>query len=230
MNKLIKLELKRNKLTPYYIGLTIISITMAGFLYMIAGITKAEKVANFMDYKNLLRMHTGISFLVFSVFTVVVYSKFVIEEYSQKKALLMFSYPVSRSKIFLAKLVLVTGFITFGFLLSTLIPNALFFVTESIFPILGGKITMEIVTSQVISIITFILALSSIGFISLRIGFIKKSVSTTIVTAIILSAVLGNVLIGLSSNRYILIGVVVLFAIGLAFACSTNKQINEMEV
>ena len=230
MNKLIKLELKRNKLTTYYIALAVISIVMTGFLYMIATITKVENVVEFRDYKNILKLHMGIAFLVFSIFSVVMYSKFIIEDYSPKRALLMFSYPVSRTKIFIAKMILVTGFITLGFLLSTLIPNALFFLTESIFPILGGNITIGIVSSQIINIVTFILALSSIGFISLRIGFMNKSVSTTIVTAIILSAILGNILMGMGTNSFVFIGVVVLFIIGLAFAYSTNKQINEMEV
>lgn len=230
MNKLIRLELKRNKLTSYYIALAIICIAMTGFLYMIATIAKVENAVEFRDYKNILKLHTGIAFLVFSVFSVVMYSKFIIEDYGPKRALLMFSYPISRTKIFIAKMILVTGFITLGFLLSTLIPNVLFFLTESIVPILGGNITIGIVSSQIISIATFILALSSIGFISLRIGFMNKSVSTTIVTAIILSAILGNVLMGLGTNSFVFIGVVVLFIIGFAFAYSTNKQINEMEV
>lgn len=58
MAKLIKLELRRNKLTPYYTALAIISIVMTGFLYMIATITREEKVVDFMNYKNILKLHT----------------------------------------------------------------------------------------------------------------------------------------------------------------------------
>ncbi len=230
MNKLIRLELKRNKLTSYYIALTIICIAMTGFLYMIATIAKVENAVEFRDYRNILKLHTGIAFLVFSVFSVVMFSKFIIEDYRPKMVLLMFSYPISRTRIFLAKLILVTRFIVFGFLLSTLIPDVLFFLTESIFPILDGDITMEMFSSQLINIIISILSLSSIGFISVRIGFINKSVSTTIVTAILLSVILGNVVMGLGANSYVFIGVVVLFIIGLIFAYSTNMQIKKMEV
>jgi hypothetical protein len=35
---------------------------------------------------------------------------------------------------------------------------------------------------------------------------------------------------GLGTNSFAFIGVVLLFIIGFAFAYSTNKQINEMEV
>lgn len=230
MDKLIKLELRRNKLKPYYTGLTIICIVMTGFLYMIATITREEKVVEFMNYKNILKMHTAVAFIIFSVFSVVMYSKFIIEDYSAKKALLMFSYPVSRSKIFAAKLILVIGFITFGFLLSTIVPNALFFLTESICPILSGNITPTLVFLQIINVIAFILAVISISFISLRVGFTNKSTSTTIVTSIILCYILGSVLMGLGTNIYVFIGIILLFAIGILFALSTNKQINEMEI
>ncbi|MFD1174842.1 ABC transporter permease [Paenibacillus puldeungensis] len=230
MKTLIKLELKRNKLKPYYIALAVIFAAMTGFLYMIATITKVEHEIEFMNYENILRLHRGVAFIVFTVFSVVIYAKFIIEDYSQKRALLLFSYPVSRSKMFMAKLVLVVGFITFGYLLSTIVPNALFFLTESLFPILSGHITLTLVLSQIINAAANILAIISVSFIALRIGFIHKSVSTTIVTAIILSAVLGNVLTGLGVNIYVLIGVILLFAIGLIFAFSTSKQIKEMEV
>ncbi len=230
MHNLIKLELKRNKLTPYYIALAIITIVMTGFIYMIATIAKVENDLQFQNYENLLKIHTGITFIIFSVFSVVLFSKFVIEDYSQQRALLLFSYPVSRTKIFFAKILLIVNFITVGFLLSTLIPNSLFFLTEKIKPILNGNITTQIIEFQIIRIISYVLAIIAIGFISLRIGFINKSVSSTIVTAIILSVILGNVLVGLSPNIYTFIGVIVLFNIGIMFIISTIHLINKMEV
>ncbi|WDV48025.1 hypothetical protein PV797_10095 [Clostridiaceae bacterium M8S5] len=230
MYKLIKLELKRNKLTSYYVALAVISIVMTGFLYMIAIIAKVENDLEFQKYETLLKMHTGVTFIVFSVFSVVLFSKFVIEDYSRQKALLLFSYPVSRTKIFCAKIFLVVSFITVGFLISTLLPNSLFFITENIKPILSGSISIQLVQSQIIRIINFILIIITTGFISLRIGFINKSISTTIVTAIILSVIFGNVLIGLSANIYVFVAVIILFVIGLGFAISTNHIINRMEV
>ncbi len=230
MYKLIQLELKRNKLKPYYTALAIISIVMTGFLYLIATIAKVEKVDLFSDYGNILKMHTVITFIVFCVFSTVLFSKFVIEDYSRQRALLLFSYPISRTKIFAAKLILVSGFITAGFLVSTLVPNILFFITEGFAPILGGNITTSIVLAQLMNVTSFILAILSIGFISLRIGFINKSVSGTIVTAILLAAILGNVLMGLGASIYAFVGVIIFFAIGLGFAKSTNNQIIKMEV
>lgn len=74
MNTLIKLELKRNKLKPYYIALAVICAAMTGFLYMIATITKVEHQIEFMNYDNILRLHRGVAFIVFIVFSVVIYS------------------------------------------------------------------------------------------------------------------------------------------------------------
>ncbi|QOR34683.1 ABC transporter permease [Clostridium sp. 'deep sea'] len=230
MIKLIKLEIKRNRLTSYYIALIIISILMLAFIYMIAMIAKVENDIQFQSYDNLLKMHTGICFIVFSVFSVVLFSKFIIEDYSRQKAMLMFSYPVSKTKVFFSKVMLVTSFIAFGFLICTLIPSSIFFLTENIKPILSGKITNQHILSQYLRVITSVFAIMTVGLISLRIGFIKKSVSTTIVTAIILSVIFGNVIIGINPNLYMVIGSMVLLAVGILAAYSTNKVINKMEV
>ncbi len=68
MYKLILLELKRNKLKPYYTALIVISIVMTSFLYLIATIAKVEQVDLFSDYRNILKMHTMVTFIVFCVF------------------------------------------------------------------------------------------------------------------------------------------------------------------
>ena len=98
------------------------------------------------------------------------------------------------------------------------------------FSFLGGSIATSIVLAQLMNAPSFILAILSIGFISLGIGFIHKSVSATIVTAILLAAILGNALMGLGASTYAFVDIMALFVIGLGFAKSTNHQINNMEV
>ena len=230
MNKLIKLELKRNNLVSSYITLIIITIIMSGFLYMITTISKVENDLAFQNYFNIFKMHTGISFIIFVVFSSVLLSKFIIEDYSGKKALLLFCYPVSRSKIFLSKLTLVTIFTNVGFLICTLIPDTIFLITESITPIISDSINISLIESQGIHLLSFILIINAINFISLRIGFINKSISLTIVSSIILSIILGNILMNLTITLLIFIGISIFFAISLVFAYSTNYEINKMEV
>lgn len=230
MLKLIQLEMKRNKMKPYYISLLIINIVATSFLYLIATIAKVENDSVFLNYENILKMHTVITFIIFSVFSVVLFSKFVIEDYTKQRALLLFSYPVSRTKIFTAKLILVLSFITIGFFISTLLPNTLFFITEQFVPILSGDVTLGLVGAQLINIIAFVLAIMAIGLISLRIGFSNKSISATIVSAIVLSVILGNLLMGLGKSSYVFIGIILLFVFGLLAAKSTKNLINEMEV
>lgn len=85
----------------------------------------------------------------------IMYSRLIIEEYTGKRLALLFSYPISRSKIFAAKLVLIFTF----------------------------------------TCIYAVLALGVIGIVSMRIGFIHKSVPTTLISTILLSAVYGNAVI-----------------------------------
>ena len=49
MRKLIALELKRNRLRPYYIAVLICGATMLGFQYLMAAIP----ISSFFEFKSL---------------------------------------------------------------------------------------------------------------------------------------------------------------------------------
>ena len=108
MKTLIRLELKKNKLNTYIIAGTIITIIMLGFLFLFAYAPLIEPndkdMAIFSGYNNLIPLFGVFSMAVFCVMSSVMYSKFIIEDYSGKRPILLFSYPVSRKKIILSKL------------------------------------------------------------------------------------------------------------------------------
>lgn len=230
MIELIKLELKRTKLTSSYKAIFIITSIMIGCLYFIALIAKVEGDVAFQNYDNLLKLHTGFAFIIYSIFSVVLYSKLIIESYKDKNALLNFSYPICRSKLFLTRLLLVITLTACGFILSTVLPCLLFLITENFTPIILDLITPSLVHTYLLRNISSLLSITAIGLMSLRIGFRNKSITTTMVTAMILSALLGNLLVGLPTNRFLILGVLILFIMGIGFALSTNKLIKEMEV
>ena len=113
MKTLIRLELKKNKLNTYIIAGTIITIIMLGFLFLFAYAPLIEPndkdMAIFSGYNNLIPLFGVFSMAVFCVMSSVMYSKFIIEDYSGKRPILLFSYPVSRKKIILSKLGVVSG-------------------------------------------------------------------------------------------------------------------------
>lgn len=103
MNKLTGLELKRSRLTPYHIAVISTTIIVTAFLYLLAAIPKIQPEdadnAMFMSYDFMTGLSNVVCTEIFAIMSAVMASKFVVEEYTGKKAILMFSYPVERTQI-----------------------------------------------------------------------------------------------------------------------------------
>lgn len=230
MDRLIKLEIKRNKLSAYFLASGIICAIMTGFIYLIATIARVENDADFLRYENIFKLHSALSLIIFCIFSAVMYSKFVIEDYSHGRAILLFSYPIARRKIFFAKLLLVITFTFSSLLVCTIVPMTVFSISESISPILNGNITFALILSQLLNIGIYAVAIASIGLIALGIGFIKKSIAATIVSAISLASIIGNIVTGLGASIPTLVGVTILLITGFATAIMLANKVNVMEV
>ena len=97
MYKLIALELKRNRLRPYHIATLICGVTMLGFQYLMAAIPHMDPTEPdaqlFSQYPFLTGITSLVCMAVFSILSAVMASRFVVEEYSGKRAILLLSYP-----------------------------------------------------------------------------------------------------------------------------------------
>ena len=139
MNKLISLEVKRNRLRPYHIAVLIGGFTLLAFHYFMAAIplidpTEAD-IAMFSSYDFLFNLNHLVSMAIFGILGAVMGTRFVIEEYSGAKAVLLFSYPISRKKMMGAKLWLVFCYPVAAMLLCGIVIGGVFFFTESLFPL-----------------------------------------------------------------------------------------------
>ena len=67
MIRLMKLELKRNKLSKYVLASKVVFIVLLGLTYFIAIVSKVEKESVFQNYENIFKF-TGILFLSISLF------------------------------------------------------------------------------------------------------------------------------------------------------------------
>ena len=134
MNKLISLEVKRNRLRPYHIAVLIGGFTLLAFHYFMAAIplidpTEAD-IAMFSSYDFLFNLNHLVSMAIFGILGAVMGTRFVIEEYSGAKAVLLFSYPISRKKMMGAKLWLVFCYPVAAMFLCGIVIGSVFFVTE----------------------------------------------------------------------------------------------------
>lgn len=241
MIKLIRLELLRNKISTYLISSIIIAIVVLGFCFLFGygpqieaskGVLSSDTAFEiFMTWKGCMPLIGTISLFSFAVMSAVMNGKFTVEEYAGKKAILLFSYPVKRSQILFAKCSLVFSFTCIAMFTCNIVVVSLFAAISNVVGILPEIFTASeflylLKTTAVLSLLA-----ASVGLVAMRIGFIKKSLSWTIVSAFILVGPFGNLFSLFSDSTFtvMLIGMAILLVIGLIVFLELLSKVNKME-
>ncbi len=235
MRTLIKLELKKNNIRTYMIATLIITITMLGFLYLFAYAPMLEPtdkdMAIFSGYKNLIPLFGVLNMAVFCVLSAVMYSKFIIEEYTGKRLILLFSYPVSRKIIILSKLSVINIFIVISMIISNFIIFLIFGIAENFMHLVNEKFTLAIMLQAIETTLIMSFIAASIGTVAVGIGFIKKSVPTTIVAAVLIASLMCNIVANTTSSKTVMYTfAMIMILIGILFSMILIKKVNSMEV
>lgn len=235
MKTLIRLELRRTNFRTYVISALIIAVIMLGLLYLFAYAPMLETndadMKIFSGYENLIPLYGVLNMTVFCVLAAVIYSKIIIEEYSGKRPILLFSYPINRKKIMLSKLCIVFVFTVIAMFISNFLIFIIFGVSEKFLHLVSGDFTYSIMFQAIETTLIMSLSAASIGIIAVGIGFIKKSVPTTIVSAVLIASLMCNIVANTTSSKiamYIFVAVMIL--IGIMFSAILMKKVEVMEV
>ncbi len=235
MYKLIALELKRNRLRSYHIAVLICGVTILGFQYLMAAIPYMDPTEPdaelFSRYPFLMGITCLVCMAIFSILSAVMASRFVVEEYSGKRAILLLSYPIRRKKVLCAKLMLVFAYPAGAMLLCGTVVQAVFFLTAALFPVCSDQLTIEVVLQSLGFLLCCSVLAGLLGVVSLWFGFRKKSISVTIVTSVILAALVCQVIA--AALAFLPIMGAVLGMTGILAALMIKnllKQVNNMEV
>ena len=168
---------------------------------------------------------------VFCVLSAVMYARFIIDEYAGKRATLLLSYPVSRRQVLLSKVVVVFLFNFCAMTACSLLALGVFSLSEQIAPMVNDTMTAATLVSAARNIVIMAVIAPALGIVAAGIGFIRKSVPTTIVSAVVMISVLGNCMSGALQN--VAFSIVLLF-ISVAAAAITcgflMRKVNTMEV
>lgn len=194
IRKLIYLEIKKYQLKTYFLAIGIISLVILIFLYTFALIAYAGgevDAIEFSTYENIWTLINALQTVAYAVLISVMFSTFIIKEYAGKLNLLLFTYPVDKSTLLKAKVLLVSIIGIGGMLLGSAL---IFFISEQIFPLVPDtfsfgniiKIWGELLLCSVYAL--------CVGIVATKIGFIKMSVQTTIVSAIIIASCSANII------------------------------------
>ena len=213
MKHLIQLELRKVNIRPYLYSGIIVVLCMLGLLYtfaMIAYVGGDHDAAEFSSYHHIWVLVNALQTAAYSVLAAVMFSTFLLKDYSDKNAILIYSYPVKRKKLLNCKIVLVWLFVAFFMICGTIIMYGIFSLSEKLFPLVPDHLSVAL-CAKVFSDTMLCLFLSLfIGIISVRIGFAKKSIQTTIIASVVICACTANVI---STMSYSYVPVIVLFCV-----------------
>lgn len=246
MLKLIQLELRRNKLKTYLLASLIILLSGFALSFLFAYIPELEAanpvtgkiqqsamdLVNFrMDWKTLLTIIPVLYMMCFAVLSSVMHTKISIEEYTGKRAVLLFSYPVKRSRVLFAKCFLVFVFTSLGMIVCSIISILLFGLISNLAGIMPEPFTAAEVLSGISNSVILGLTAGSMGLVALRVGFWKRSMIATIITAVILCTPCSNLfMLAGDQSLPVMIGfAAVLIAAGLVIFVLLSKKVDKME-
>ncbi len=233
MRNLIGLEAKKNNLRPYFLGVfgIFLAVVAMGLLFCAVPVLEPNDAAaqEFANPSVIITMISIISMSAFAILASVMHAKFVVEEYTGRKNVLLFTYPQKRSTILLAKILLIFGFTFVMMFVVTMVSCfAVGFIANGI-----GLIAQPFadVRFMVTYSIIFSFVANFIGLISLKIGFYKKSVIVPIVVSTILVSPFGNAVMLLGTNTkvaFIMAGGVLLL-VSVVLFIGLLKKVNKME-
>lgn len=215
MFKLIKLEMRKLEFSKYLLGSFALNIIILLWIVTSEGGRLPEGYFNFEEAFSDIGTYTRISFIIFSG---VMLSKLVIDEYKNKTISILFSYPISRKKILSAKLILLSSLTFFMLLISNLFIAVMFLIANHILNIVPDVLTTEMLYTELTRCIIFTFAATGISLIPFFFGMLRKSVPTTMVASFIVSLLYmltmnyysiysSNVLSTIAALIWIIIGV-----------------------
>ncbi|ABY45520.1 conserved hypothetical protein [Bacillus mycoides KBAB4] len=233
MFKLMKLEWKKHQLSSYFKSVAICIIAIFTVVNLMALGAKDEVDGLFSDFTQQMVLINTVIRITFIIFSSVILSRLIIDEYKNKTIQLLFMYPLQRKMLMRAKLTIVFCFCFVSTIIATFsISLLVYFVSPMM-----GLIETPATIGEIIAIVpaTFINAfmISGISLIPLFFGMRKKSTPTTITSAVIIGMLIssnfgsGNGQV--SMFNFIAIPIV-LCLLGIFISYLSYRKINKIDV
>lgn len=229
--RLVSLEVERNSVRPYQIAVAISTFIMLGFIYLMAAIPRMDSeggdVELFSSYNFIIGLTLVVIMGIFSVISATMASKFIVDEYCGRKAMLLFSYPISRRKIMGTKILLVFLFTFVSMLISGAAIITLFMITESLFPISKDSVSLGLILTSIIYLFCYALIAAFCGIVSSWFGFRQQSVIATIVASCIIVIAVCQIAAMTFFNGVVMI--LLLAGMGVVTFLSVKNMLNRAE-
>ena len=231
--KLIQLEWKKISVVPYLLASILIPLAALSLVELLAYAPRIDPSILATDpemgtYQFLFFISFVINVAGFSCLGTALLSKVIMESYSDKYIYLTLSYPTARQKVFWAKIFFCIAFCGIGIFIGSLFTNVLFFISESLFPVVNDSLSYSVMLDQLPLLLVSVLLVTSISLISLAIGWWKKSVALAIVSAMVLCSIPSN-LVGIGGEGIVTVISGVLRVVSLILVLIMTKKVSRLE-
>ena len=229
MFKLIQLEIRKFKMKGNLKGAIIANLIILAFLLISILGTKANNEMIFNSWNDAF-LFTGIFVRVtFTIFAAVLIAKLIVGEYKNKTINILFTYPINRKKLMIAKLFIVLIFTFISMIISNIFISFSLLILNMFMNFISESLTMDILLPNLINVALYSFIYSFISLIPVYVGILRKSGSSTIVTGIILTSLLnsGN---GKNTLSSIIIIPIIFAIIGVISSYLFIKDVEKVDV
>jgi ABC-type transport system involved in multi-copper enzyme maturation permease subunit len=192
MLHLIKLEWKKHTMGRYIKGFIFCTLGIYGFITLIALSSKNDIDAAIISFQELMSIITIFSNIVFIIFGSVILSRIIISEFRSKTMQVLFTYPIRRKKLLLAKIILAYLCIVGSLFFSALLMQMSTYFLQPSLGFFEGTVTLHEIFAVFPKTVTNAFMMGAIALIPLFFGMRKKSTATTITSAVIIGFLINS--------------------------------------
>lgn len=208
---MLRLELKKNNIKSYCIAAFAVFACLLGLTYIFAwvpslGTADSNAVTLFSTYSGIAAMTGAVGLMALSALASAMGYRYVIKEYSGANAILLFTYPINRKTVVWAKIKLLLLFVSATTLVCTFGGFSVFVLTGHIFSLVDDNLQLVDIALAFRNAMVLACLTDGIALCSLRIGFIRKSNSMTVISAIGFSMLLVNLAADINQSFAVVLG------------------------
>ncbi|MGG4397581.1 ABC transporter permease [Paenibacillus thiaminolyticus] len=233
MLELMRLEWEKSNVSSYFRGLAICIVAIFAAVALMARGSHGEGEPMFPDYAAFMSLTNILIRIVYIIFSSVILSRLVIDEYKSNMIQVLFTYPQQRKKIIQAKLSIVFGFCFFSILLTTVIINLFIFFLNPMIGLFEASVRIDEMAATVPATLLNAFMIAGISLIPLSFGMRKKSAASTITSAVVIGFVINATVSdgGSSTSLFQFIGIpIALCLLGLIIGYLSFYKVDQIDV
>lgn len=191
MLNLMRLEMKRMNFLTIGVTFLLINAGILGILLLL-GVDKditAESIASADEIMMFIEIMAVAGFVIYAS---VLLSNMVIEEFKSKTITVLFTTPVSRKQLLMAKVIVISLLTFVLFLVSVYLLSTIFSLLNNVYGILWFSFPLNLLWENTVHLLVTGVAVAGMALIPLLFGMIKYSVPATITSSILIIAILSS--------------------------------------